>query len=488
MKRLICLIASLVMILPFVKIDDTDGVNFPYKEPLSSESAVLISLDTDSIIHERNADIAQCPGPLVNIMTAVIVLENCKDLNQELTLDPDIYTHIYDELDDPEDLPMVEISDNDVLTVSDLLYCMMLTSSVEAAEMLAHHVGKLIQSASENKGGDPVAVFVEKMNEKAAEIGMRSTKFMNAHGMHDPQQYTTARDMATLTKYALDVPLFQEIATAYSYNPTVPNIKRHPNHEKWVWTHSNVMMDDKDTFYYYLGAKGIKTAKLETAGRNIVTIASKNGYNYLVVLMKAPFKDADGNVEFYHIKDAMQLLDWAFDHFSRQEVLASTAELGERPVKLADNDGKNYVLARPKESVELLWCDEIEVNLINHDKIIWYKENLMAPIDKDEVLGEVTLEYSGEELAKVELVAVSGVKRSKSKYNLEVAKRFTKSEWFRTAIKITIILSIIYIIICIYAMVLFKSNKKPLKPMYAVPKVDKKKKKKRPSADRENRQ
>ena len=156
MKRLLSVIAAVVMLLPFVYIPEAKAVNFPLKTPIQSESAMLINLDADIVIHEKNADVKQMPGPLVNIMTAVIVLEECKDLNQELTLEPEIYQNVYESLnahDYSEDLPSCDIKDGDVLTVTDLLYCMMLTSSVEAAETLAYHVG-----------GKNTAAFVEKMN------------------------------------------------------------------------------------------------------------------------------------------------------------------------------------------------------------------------------------------------------------------------------------------------------------------------------------
>ncbi len=476
-KRIASFLASLLIVLPFITVSQTEAVVFPYKNTLYSEAAVLISMDTNEIISEKNPDLTQCPGSLVDIMTAVIVLENCKDLKKDITLDPEVYNHIYEELDQPEDLPTVDLKDGDVLKVDDLIYCMMLTSSIEAAEMLAYHVGGLIKAEDKNLSGTNTEVFVAKMNEKAEQLGMTSTKFTNAHGMYDPKQYTTARDMAKLTQYALTVPLFREIATTRTYTPVVPNPERHPHQDEWVWTHSNIMMDEEDQANFYMGAKGIKTAKLEAAGRNIITLASKNGYNYLVVLMKAPFKDEEGNQVYCHIEDATNMLDWAFQHFSKQVLLASTAEMGERPVKLADTNGKNYVIARPKDTVEVLWCDEVETSLVNKDKIVWNKDSFQAPIKQGDSLGSVTLIYSGEELATVELVAVSDVNRSKTAYNFEVAKRFHKSPWFKTAIKISIALSILYIIICIYALVLFKSSKKPLKPIYAVPKMDKKKKK-----------
>ena len=406
------------------------------------------------------------PGPLVNIMTAVVVLEECTNISEELTLDPAVYGSIYDVLnanDRLDDLPSCDISDGDILTVEDLLHCMMLTSSIEASNTLAFRFG-----------GNSVPKFVEKMNAKAKEIGMTSTNFTNPDGMFDVNQYTTARDMAILTQYALDVPRFEAISVTYSYTPTVPNPERHEHIDEWIWKHTNFMMDPGNETYFYMGAKGVKTGNLIDAGRNLITLASKDGNNYLAVLMKAPFNDADGNLKYYHIEDARYLFDWAFNNFSYQTILADTAEVGELPVKLAE--GNDYVLARPKEEFTMLWYDESDVSLIKKDKITWYNSSLTAPVKKGDVLGEVTLEYSGEELGTIELVAVSDVERSKSKYNLEVMKRFPKSAWFKNALKISIILCLIYIVICIYAWAVYKSKGKPMKPIYAVPKMDKKKK------------
>lgn len=469
MKKILSIISAALLILPFVCIprNNTQAVNFPLKTTLHSESAMLINLDADTVIHEKNADTKQMPGPLVNIMTAVLVLEECSNLSEELTVDPAVYSSIYDVLRDnnrTDDLPPCDLVDGDVLSVEDLLYCMMLTSSIEAADTLAFHFG-----------GNNVQSFVDKMNAKANELGMTSTNFTNPDGMFDTNQYTTARDMAVLTKYALDVPKFENIAVTYTYTPIVPNPEHHEHIDEWIWKHTNFMMDPNNDSYYYMGAKGIKTGNLVDAGRNLVTLASRDGNNYLAVLMKAPFNDAEGELKYYHLDDAKTLFDWAFNHFSYQIILADTAEVGELPVTLAE--GNDYVLARPKEEFSLLWHDEIDISLIKKDKITWYSNSLRAPVTKGDILGKVTLEYSGEELGTIELVAVSDVERSKSKYNLEAAKRFPKSQWFKNAIKISVILCLIYIIICIYAWAVYKSKGRPVKPIYAVPKMDKKKKK-----------
>ncbi|MDE7225445.1 MAG: D-alanyl-D-alanine carboxypeptidase, partial [Ruminococcus sp.] len=165
----------------------------------------------------------------------------------------------------------------------------------------------------------------------------------------------------------------------------------------------------------------------------------------------------------------------AYTHFSYKVILADTAELGELPVELAD--GNDYVLARPEREVSLLWYDEIDVSLISRSNIVWNQEKLKAPVNAGELLGQVTLEFSGEPLATVNLVAVSDVKRSALKYNMYVAKLFPKSKWFKNAFIISGILCGIYIVLCIYAVVMRQKRRKPMKPKYAVPKVDKKNKK-----------
>ena len=464
MKRLLCILAAVCTLLPFVCISEVKAVSFPLQTPIASESAVLINLDSNTVIHQKNADTKQMPGPLVNIMTAVICLENCQDLSQEVTIDESVYSYLYN-IQYPDDLRFAEILDGDVLTMTDLLYAMMLTSSVEAAETIAYKIG-------DGKTAD----FVEMMNKKAAELGLENTHFTNATGMYDTNQYTTANDMLKLTMYALSLPYFENIATTFTYTPTVPNPKSHPKIEEWIWTNSNIMMDSEDDLAYS-GAKGIKTANLDAAGRNIITMASRDGNNYLAVLMQAPLNTADGDTAFYHITDAISIFDWAFDNFSYQVILADTAEVGELPVELAE--GNDYVLAIPKEEFTLLWYNEVDVSTISRDKVVWYKNSLQAPVAKGEPLGEVTLEYSGEELGTVEIVAVNNVERSTSKYNMYVAKMFRKSRWFNRALMVSFLFCAIYIIVCVYSYIVFKSKSKPMKPIYAVPKVNDKDRRRR---------
>lgn len=464
-KKIFAILSSVAMILPFLHPAETQAVNFTTKTQLKSDSAIILNLDCDTVIHEKNADAKQYPGPLVNIMTAVVCMEECKDLSEVITIDEDVFADIKYNSEYIEDIRLADIFDGDQLTYADLLYAMMLTSSIEASQTIAYKIG-----------GNSVSSFVKKMNEKAEELDLSSTHFTNPTGMHDPEQYTTARDMAKLTQYALGISIFDKVCSTYKYTPSVPNPKSHPDSQSWVWYHSNIMMDKDNENYYYSGVKGIKTGNLEASGRNIVAAASRDGNNYLTVCMKSPFTDDEGNNAFYHISDAETLFNWAFNHFSYKVILADTTELGEVKVSLAE--GNDYVLARPKDEITMLWYDDVDISLVSNDNKVWYNDTLQAPVKKGDLLGKVTLEYSGEKIATVDMIAVSDVERSSSKYNLHVAKLFPKSSWFKKALFISIILCLIYILICVYAYFVFKSRSKPMKPMYAVPKVEKRKRRK----------
>ena len=120
MKKLLCTLASLIMVLPFLSCLKTKAVNFPLNSPITSESAVLINLDTNTVIHQKNADRKQMPGPLVNIMTAVVCIESFPDLSKEITIDESVYDYLYN-IEYPDDLRFAEILDGDVVAMTDLL-------------------------------------------------------------------------------------------------------------------------------------------------------------------------------------------------------------------------------------------------------------------------------------------------------------------------------------------------------------------------------
>ena len=158
------------------------------------------------MVYEKNADKRREPASTTKIMTYIVVYENVEDPdNTTVTISEKIRDEL---LGTGSSLSGIQVGD--ILTVKQLLYCMMIPSGNDAALALADFVG----------GGD-VQKFVDMMNEKAAELGCTNTHFMNPHGLHDDEHYTTARDLAIITQYAMMLPDFMDITntTNIYYKP-----------------------------------------------------------------------------------------------------------------------------------------------------------------------------------------------------------------------------------------------------------------------------
>ncbi|MBR1553905.1 MAG: D-alanyl-D-alanine carboxypeptidase, partial [Oscillospiraceae bacterium] len=247
-KKLLSVFLSVLMVCCFCTSLTGQAVSFTPNFEINSAACVLINTDTGEILYEKNADVQYMPGSLVQIMEAALILDKYTDLNTQIVCDSELIKR-YQETEFADDLRYADIYEGDVLTVEELLYAMMLTSSCEASVLLANHYGN-----------GSVASFVDMMNAKAKEIGCTQTNFTNVTGIYDISQQTTARDMTKITQYALSVSKFLNFASAVSYAPETQNSERHKMDE-WIWTHSNAMMQENSA-YYLEGVKGIKTANL----------------------------------------------------------------------------------------------------------------------------------------------------------------------------------------------------------------------------------
>ena len=171
-----------------------------------SAAIELVNLDTDTIVYEKNATARREPASTTKIMTFIVVSEQIQDLdNTQVTVTKEVVDQLLG-----TGSSLSGIKENDVLTVMQLLNCMMVPSGNDAALVLADYIGN----------GDSNA-FVELMNEKAQELGCQDTHFTNPHGLHDDEHYTTAHDLYLITKYAMSLPHFTDICdqTRYTYTP-----------------------------------------------------------------------------------------------------------------------------------------------------------------------------------------------------------------------------------------------------------------------------
>lgn len=426
--------AIVLMAVPSFNNVDTSALTFIPNFEVSSDYAVLYNTDIDDIIYQKNYQTQTDPAQLVQIMTAIICIENCSDLNSTIVTIPEV---IFDEFDKYEEenpdilITTSDLEPNEELTMKDLLYAMMLASSCEAASSIAYYVG-----------GGNIQTFVDMMNAKAKEIGCLNTNFKNAHGLYSSDQYSTAYDMYLITKYAMGLSKFNEIVNTAEYTIPATNL----NDEREI-KHTNLMLDSSSN-YYYEYAKGVKTGNSEQGGSCLITKASKNGSTYILVLLHAPLseRDKNGNRIFYHLKDAIGIFDWCLDSFEYKTLLSNDEEVKE--VKVKYSSGNDYVLLRPKDSYSTLWLNTNDVS--NIERIFEINDNICAPIVQDEVLGKIRLILNGEEIYSTDLVATRPLNRSFAKFNLEASKGFIYSAWFNRALLFSIILTFVYIGIYIY--------------------------------------
>lgn len=435
MKKITALILTILIFIPAMSGLKLSAVSFQPNFVVNSEYAYLVSLDTGDVIYEKNSDVRTPPASLTKIMTAILVLENIEDLENTMITAPAV---IFDELYG-QNASTADFRHYEVASAKDLMYGMMLQSACEAASILGYYIG-----------GDSVENFVAMMNDKAKEIGALDTHFSNAHGLYAEDQYTTARDMAIITQYAMKLPMFMEISCTTGYD--IPPSNKHA--ESRYVTHTNIMLDKRrGGEYYYEYAKGIKTGTLDEAGRCLVSTASKDGSNYLLVTLKAPLKDEEGNAKRYELIGARNLYNWAFENFEQTRLLSPDEEIGEVAVEFSD--GNNYVLVKPSAEYSTLWDKSVDLSTI--ERKISLAETVTAPVRKGAKLGTMELNFAGGNLITVDLVAVNDVERSELKYNLALAKEFFKTGWFKLAIGILIGLIVLYLVIYI---VLTKKNRR----------------------------
>ena len=424
MKKFLSLATAFVILASSVFTAPVSAITFKPGETIHSEAACLVSLDTGDIIFEQCAEEKKYPASLTKIMTAILVLESIDDLDNTVITAPG---YIFDELYEIGGASTADFRRNEEATAKDLMYGMMLQSACEAASILADYVG-----------GGSVSNFVDMMNSKAAELGCTNTHFTNAHGLFNENQYTTARDMAIIAEYAVGLPHFMEICNTYTYE--LPATNKHS--EPRTVVHTNKLLS-KNSDYYYEFARGVKTGTLDECGKNLVSTASKDGYNYLLVTLGAPQKDEEGNTQNYQFEDAKILYEWAFKYFSYTTLINPEEEIDEVPVEFSDSN--DYVLVYPAEEYTMLWPSSVDVSNIIREVHLF--ENVAAPVTVGQKLGTVDLIVQGEKLTTINLVTKDEIKRSEMKYNIFLVKNFFVSPWFKTAIVITVAAVLIYVIL-----------------------------------------
>lgn len=429
-KKLFPLFAFLMTIFIVCSPVPASAATFNIDFELNSQAVQLINLDTGTVVFEKNSDKRMEPASVTKIMTFIVAAEHIPDLEgTKITVEKRVVDLLLG-----TGSSLSGILEGEELTALQLLNCLMVPSGNDAAMVLADYVG----------GGD-VQKFVDMMNEKAKELGCTDTNFMNPHGLHDENHYTTCQDLYLITKYAMELPRFMEICSQTRY--TLPATNK--SAKERTLTTTNYLIDQYlgGETYFYKYAKGIKTGSHDEAGYCLVSTAIRDGYSYMCIALGSPKVDKDGkNIRFHgEMTDSRSLYQWAFSNLQLKNVVEKEETVAEVDLKYAWNKDK-LLLVTEKSYAAILPVDVKESSVIVTPHL---PESVEAPVKKGQVIGTATVSYANQELTTVNLVASESVERSELLHSVDTTKQVISSPWFLIIAAIIVVLVIIYIILAL---------------------------------------
>lgn len=280
-----------------IPVESNEISGWPIGPIVSAESAILMDADTGTVLYAKNIDAKQYPASITKIMTVLLALEN-SSLDETVTFSRNAVFSI------ERDSSHIARTDGEELTIEQCLYAIMLESANECANAVAEHIAGSVDA------------FADRMNQRAVELGCTNTHFVNPHGLHDENHYTSAHDMALITKAALQNDKFREIAGTVRY--TLPSTNKNAeeltmnNHHSMISTNRTSKHFDETVF---AGKTGFTTAALNT----LVTCCSRNDMDIICVLLRGPSATP--------YPDTEALLAYAAGNFSKTSLPAAMEEL-----------------------------------------------------------------------------------------------------------------------------------------------------------------
>ena len=367
-------------------------------EPIevNARAAVLVDTSDSTILYGKNEHQKMYPASITKIMTALLTLEAVE--RGELRMDQVTAseTAFFDMIADGS---TAGIKAGEQMLLKDLLYCMMLVSANEACNIVAEAVD------------GSVSVFVERMNARARELGCQNTHFVNTHGLHDDDHYTTAWDIYLIAREVLKNETLMAICNTLAYDVPATNMSA----SRELHTTNSLISNWRILGYLYKGAEGIKTGTTDQAGHCLVSSAVRAGRRLVCVVLDCEGRGTD--IKTY--TDSAALYDYGFDNFSTKSILSDDELIAEVPVELSKET--NYVVVHPATDAEAILPNDVDPSTLERT-VTFTNDVAYAPIAKGDVIGEITLTYEGRVCATVPLLAQFDVSASRFltvKYQIE---------------------------------------------------------------------
>lgn len=331
----------------------------------NAESAVLIDLDSRSVLFSKNADKRRGMASTTKIMTALVAIENCAPS---------------DEISIPAEAVGVEgssvyLQEGETLTLYELLMCLMLESGNDSATAIAIHCGGSIEA------------FAEMMNKRAEELKLENTHFINPHGLSAEGHYTTAHDLAMITAEAMQYPLFCEIVSTKMTRVRYGGIEN-----------GRILVNHNKMLFGYSGATGGKTGYTKADGKCLVSSAERDGLHLIAVTLN----------DYSPTQTHRHILDMGFERFEKVIIAEKGTLKADVPIK---NGMDSYLTVTN--------CGEVSVCLPKGAR--YYMELVVpdtvnAPIKEGEITARAKCISDGKEVYIINLEAVETIAEKKKTF------------------------------------------------------------------------
>ena len=399
LRVLLCLIL-LLMSLPLealADLEETDlavangchsidgAIPFLGQEKLieNTQSVFLFETGSETLMYAWNADMPVYPASLVKIMSALLVLEK-GTLSDEVTVNQSALDAV------SADAISADLQAGEVMTVENLMYCMMVSAANDAAAVLAEYVSGAQES------------FVALMNNRAAELGCTGTNFTNPHGLHNDLQVSTARDICRILQAALDFDEFRTIFGTVRY--TVPATNLHV--ERSLSTNNYLMNTDSVAIHYDSRVTGGRTGLTSDGYRCVASVSESGNMELICIVMGAASTYTDrGYVKSYGgFPETSELLDMAYSGYSKKQIIYENQILRQQSVLNGDSD----VFAASYEAFSTVLPSDISFDELSFQ----YADapgSTQAPIKKGQNLAALQVWYGSLCIAQTDVYAMNDV-------------------------------------------------------------------------------
>ena len=378
---------------------------------MTAKAAPLYEASTDTVLYALNADQKMYPASTTKLMTAALVMEyaNPEDtVTVRQSAIDDIVSYGNDLRNSVYFLAGEEVQ------FMDMLDMLVVYSNNTAANILAEHVAGDIKS------------FVDLMNSKAAELGCTGTHFVNTHGLHVEDHYTTANDLLKIAQYAMKNEKI--VASMQKASIKTPVTNKHKT--QTTLGNTNLLTSS----YKQLGLIGGKTGSTTAAGYCLVAACQEDDKIYYSVLL-------DCDTTTLRFSETKALFKFGKESFSVQTLLSATEPICEAPVRLSSK--VDSVMLVPEHSISALLPNDFDAKAVELEYS--YDKDITAPVAVGDALGKVNVRYNGHEYGQVKLVAASKVERNTLLYVLDQVTSFFSGTLFKVILIALIVLVVLFV-------------------------------------------